>query len=151
MIGLFEANEIISARLTKQLKVLLEKFGLTSKVLCYVKNEGTNLETMTIALMSIISCEALSLPIPFVGACFGHTLSKTSQYAIKNDKVSKDLGVISIKFAQLLLQAYITWMAQEVWYIDNLDIGIVSYHRLCLCTIELIFFFHFQCGLHGRG
>jgi hypothetical protein len=75
MIGLFEANEIISARLTKQLKALLEKFGLTSKVLCYVKNEGTNLETMTIALKPIISCEALSLPIPFFGACIAQNIS----------------------------------------------------------------------------
>jgi len=151
MIGSFEADEIVSSRLTNQLKTLLEKFGLTSKVLCYVKNEGTDLETMTVSLMSIISCEALSLRIPLVGACFGHALNKASQYAIKNNKVSKDLGVISIIFAQLLLQAYLTWMAQEVWYIDNLDIDIISYHRLCLCTIELILFFHFQCGLHGRG
>ncbi len=147
MIGLFEADDIIGARLAKQLKVLLEKLGLTSKVLCYVKNKGTNLETMTIALKSTISCEALNLPIRFVGTCFGHALSKTSQYSTKNDKVSKDLGIINIRFAQLLLQAYITCMPQEVWYIDNLDLGIVSNHRLCLCTIELIFFFHFQCGL----
>jgi hypothetical protein len=78
MIRLFEANDIIGVRLTKQLKALLEKLGLTSKVLCYVKNEGTKLETMTIALKSTISCEVLSLPIPFVGACFGHALSKIS-------------------------------------------------------------------------
>jgi hypothetical protein len=78
-IRLFEANDIIGIRLAKQLKALLEKLGLTSKVLCYVKNERTKLETMTIALKSTISCEVLSLPIPFVGACIEQNISICNQ------------------------------------------------------------------------
>jgi hypothetical protein len=107
-IRLFEANDNISVGLTKQLKTLLEKFGLTSKVLCYVKDEGTNLETMTITLKSTISCEVLNLLTPFVGACFGHATSKVVKYATIDDKVSKDLGVVNIKYVQSLLQACIT-------------------------------------------
>jgi hypothetical protein len=60
-IGLFEANDTTSVGLTKQLKAFLETFGLKSKVLCYVKNEGTNWETMITTLKSTISCEVLNL------------------------------------------------------------------------------------------
>jgi hypothetical protein len=57
---------------------MLEKFGLTSKVLCYVKDEGTNLASMIIALKFVISHETLSLLVPFDGACFGHAMSKAT-------------------------------------------------------------------------
>ncbi len=60
-IGLFEANDTTSVGLTKELKAFLEIFGLTSKILCYVKNERTNLETVTTTLKLTISCEVLSL------------------------------------------------------------------------------------------
>jgi hypothetical protein len=64
--------------LARQLKALLEKFGLTSKVLYYVKNKGTNLSNMITSLKSMIACEALNLLQPFDGACFGHAMSKTA-------------------------------------------------------------------------
>jgi sensor histidine kinase regulating citrate/malate metabolism len=50
----------------------------------------------------------LNLFTPFVGACFGHAMSKVVKYATIDDKVFKDLGVVSIKYAQSLLQACIT-------------------------------------------
>jgi hypothetical protein len=90
-IGLFEANDITGQELAKQLKAMLEKFGPISKVLCYVKNEGTNLASMITTLTYVISCEALSLLVPFDGACFGHVMSKTTQYTTNDDKISKDL------------------------------------------------------------
>jgi len=74
--GLFKANDIIGYWLAKQLKAMLEKFGLSSKILCYVKDEGTNLWTMTTTLKLVISCEAFNLLAPFDGACFGHVISK---------------------------------------------------------------------------
>ncbi len=42
IIGNFEANDTNGQGLAKQLKAMLENFGLTSKVLCYVKDEGTD-------------------------------------------------------------------------------------------------------------
>jgi hypothetical protein len=54
---------------------MLEKFGFTSKVLCYVKDEGTNLLSMTTTLKSVILCDALRLFVLFDGACFGHAMS----------------------------------------------------------------------------
>jgi hypothetical protein len=63
--GLFQANDTTWQRLTRLLKAMLKKFRLTSKILCYVKDEGTNLGTMTITLKLVISCEALNLLAPF--------------------------------------------------------------------------------------
>jgi len=40
--------------------------------------EGINLVSMTTTLKFVISCEALSLLVPFDGACFGHVMSKAS-------------------------------------------------------------------------
>ncbi len=73
---------------------MLEKFGFTSKILCYVKDEGTNLGTMTTTLKLVITCDALNLFAQFYGACFGHAMNKAAQYVINDDKVSKDLGLL---------------------------------------------------------
>jgi hypothetical protein len=86
--------------LARQLEAMLENFGFTSKVLCYVKDEVTNLASMTATLKSVISCEALNLFQPFDGTCFGHAMNKVVQYATNDDKISKDLALISVKFAQ---------------------------------------------------
>ncbi len=89
--------------------MMLEKFGFTPKILCYVKYEGTNLGTMITTLKSIISCEALNLLAPFDGACFGYAMNKVAQYVINDDKVSKDFGFVSVKSTQASFQACITW------------------------------------------
>jgi hypothetical protein len=57
---------------------MLEKIRFTSKILCYIKDEGTNLWTMTTTAKSIILCKALNLFAPFDEACFGHAMSKTT-------------------------------------------------------------------------
>jgi hypothetical protein len=40
---------------------LLGKYDLRKKIIVYVKNEGSNLNTMTITLKSTISCDVLGL------------------------------------------------------------------------------------------
>ncbi len=101
------------------MKALLEKFGLISKVLCYVKDEGINLAIMTTSLKFVISCDALSLPIHFDDACIGHVMSKVAQHATNGDKISKELTPISMKFAQTSFQSHITWPKNR--YVDNLN------------------------------
>jgi hypothetical protein len=86
--------------LARQLKAMLENFGFISKVLCYVKDEVTNLASMTIAFKSVISCEALNLLQPFYGASFGHVMNKVAQYATNDDKIFKNLALINVKSAQ---------------------------------------------------
>jgi hypothetical protein len=59
------------------LKKLLDSYGLSKKIIAYVKDEGKNLNYMTIDLKSIVNCEILSLEESFNGTCFGHAFSKT--------------------------------------------------------------------------
>jgi hypothetical protein len=93
---------------------MLEKFGFTFKVLCYVKDEGTNLVSMTLALMLMISYEALNLLQPFDGTGFGHVVSKVVEYATDDDRISKNLALMSVKFAQTSLLSCITWQKNKV-------------------------------------
>lgn len=83
----------------------MDKFGFTKKVLCYIKDQGANLQTLTHALKSIVNCESLhNVVLCEDDACFNHVLIKLCQYATNNDKVStncKSLHV-SIKKAQTL-------------------------------------------------
>ncbi len=43
-----------------------------------MKDEGTNLGIMTMALKFMISCEALGLVTPFDNVCFGHAMRKVA-------------------------------------------------------------------------
>jgi len=62
---------------------------------------------VTNALTSIISCEALGLQTPFMGSCWRHIMSKCTQYATVDAKVSTRLTFVSIKEAQNILQKII--------------------------------------------
>jgi hypothetical protein len=44
---------------------LLGKYDLRKKIIAYVKNEGSNLNTMTITLKSIVSYDILGLAEKF--------------------------------------------------------------------------------------
>jgi hypothetical protein len=75
---------------------MIETFSFTSNILCYVKDEGINLRNMTMALKLVILCEALIFLVPFDGACFEHVVV---QHASNDNKVSKDLTLVNVKFA----------------------------------------------------
>ncbi len=47
-ISLFEAIKIIKQALTNNLTKLFDKYGLRNKIIAYVKDEGPNLNVMTI-------------------------------------------------------------------------------------------------------
>jgi hypothetical protein len=74
-----------------------------------VKDEGTNLFTMTNVFKQIVICEKLGILAAFEGVCFGHALFKVSQYATSNEKVSSSLQLVNIKYGQFSIQACITW------------------------------------------
>jgi len=76
---------------------LFDQYGLRNKIIAYVKDEGSNLNTMTIALKYIVKCEIFRLDESFQGACFGHVFSKACQYVTTNEKVCKNLKFVSIK------------------------------------------------------
>jgi hypothetical protein len=72
-IGLFEAKVIIIIGLVNQ---LFEEYKLINKITCYMKDEGTNLSTMTTIIKLNVSCEELVIHAPFEGVCFGNALFK---------------------------------------------------------------------------
>ncbi len=78
---------------------LLDNYALRRKIIVYVKNEGSNMNTTTTTLKSIVSCDMLGLEESFQGVCFGHAFSKTCQYGTIEEKVYKCLQYVSIKFA----------------------------------------------------
>jgi hypothetical protein len=49
------------------------------KLIRNVKNEGANLNAMTIVLNSIINCKMLNVIENFQATCFGHAFSKACQ------------------------------------------------------------------------
>jgi hypothetical protein len=87
-IGLFEAIKTIGQAWAKKLTKLLEQYGLNA---------------MTIALKLIMHCEILSLDESFKGTFFGHVFSKACHYVTIDEKVCKNLIIISIKPSQLYL------------------------------------------------
>jgi hypothetical protein len=78
IVGVFEMKNTTSATMANQVKILLDSFGLFDKVIIYVKDESSSLNTLTNALKSIVSCSPLQFLTPFVGSCFGHAISKTT-------------------------------------------------------------------------
>ncbi len=45
-IGIFEIHNIVGATMANQVKFLLDSFGLLDKIIAYVKDEGSNLNTL---------------------------------------------------------------------------------------------------------
>ncbi len=64
-----------------------------------MKDEGSNLNIMIIALKSIVSCDMLGLEESFQGNCFGHAFYKACQYATIEEQNCKYLRYVSIKAA----------------------------------------------------
>jgi hypothetical protein len=107
--GLFDAPTTSGIALAEIVKPLLEQFKLQTKVIAYVKDEGSNLKTLERALSANISCDVLGLQDPYAGVCFGHVMSKAAQYATTEDKVCMKMKEVSLKDTQAALQKTITW------------------------------------------
>jgi hypothetical protein len=77
--------------------VLLDKFGLLHQVIAFVKDESINLSTMVAVMHSIIDYEPLKIFRIYEGTCFGHVVSKASQYVTNDDKIFVGLKNVSVK------------------------------------------------------
>jgi hypothetical protein len=128
---LFEATKITGQALVRNLIGLLNACGLKNKIITYVKDEVSNLNTLTNALKSVVKCETLGLEESFQGTCFGHVFSKVCQYATTNDNVCKNLIYVSIKISRVDLQKCITWpkksnKGHQKWNIACIKVGLRS-------------------------
>jgi hypothetical protein len=80
--GIFEVHGTSKASMVVQLKDLLVQYNLLDKIIAYVKDNNTNLNTFITAFTNIISCVPLLLPQPHDASCYGHAMSKCCQYAM---------------------------------------------------------------------
>ncbi len=65
ILGLFEIVETIGQTLAINLIELLVTYVLRNKIIAYVKDEGSNLNTLTNVLNFVFKCETLSLEESF--------------------------------------------------------------------------------------
>ncbi len=96
-IELFEVLDMSGVTMVLKLQELLDKFYLTQKILTFVKDEGSNLQTHASALTFIVSCNNLNLLEPFDGTCFKHALLEVCQLVTVNEKMSIGLPSTFIK------------------------------------------------------
>jgi len=108
-IGLFETFDTFGHTLAKDLIKLLGKYDLTKKIMAYVKNEGSNLNTMTTTVKYIISCDVLGLIESSHNSYFGHAFFKACQHASTDENVYKGLKYVFVKIAQYDQHKCITW------------------------------------------
>jgi hypothetical protein len=59
--------QTIGQALARSLTKLLDKYGLRKKIIAYVKDEGSNLNAMTITLKVVVNFESLGLEKSFQG------------------------------------------------------------------------------------
>jgi hypothetical protein len=96
--------------LVRNLIDLLDAYGLRNKIVTYVKDEGSNVNTLTSVLKYIIKYGTSGLKESFQGTYFGHVFSKACQYATTDNKVCRNLKFVSIKSTQVNFQKSITWL-----------------------------------------
>jgi len=70
------------------------------KVIADVKDENTNMNTFTMTLTSIVSYVSLLSPQPYIVNCYGHAMSKCSQYVTNDLKMCGGIKEVSIKEVQ---------------------------------------------------
>jgi hypothetical protein len=80
-LSLFEATNTTRHALARNMIDFLNVYGLKNKIIMYVNNEGSHLNTLTSALKSVVICESLDLKENFQGTRFRHVFSKAFQYA----------------------------------------------------------------------
>jgi hypothetical protein len=102
--GLFEALNTIGATLATIMKPLLAKFQLMDKVITYVKDESSNLNTLVVTLFSIVTYAPLQLEDPLASFCYGHVMSKACQYATIDTKLCVGMKEVLLKDVHSTLQ-----------------------------------------------
>ncbi len=85
------------------------KYQLTSKIIAYVEDKGTNLNPFVFALANVVSCAPLQLATPFSGTCFGHVVFKECQYATNDITIGVGMKEVNVTEDQSALQKTITW------------------------------------------
>jgi len=114
IIGLFKETKITWQALANKITKLFDQYGLRKIIIAHVKDEGSNLYIVIIALKSIMKCEVLGLDESFQGICFGHVFFKGMLicYYCKKCRFVFIKFVYSIKFAKMYCFVEENWKGQ---------------------------------------
>ncbi len=115
-IGLFEASDTSSVAMAVKLKQILNKFGLTQKILAYLKDEGSNLQTCVQALRVVVSCCDFDKVKSFDEYCFGHVLSNYVNMPLSITRWLVGYITLQSKLPKWTCRMY--HMAKEIWQGD---------------------------------
>jgi hypothetical protein len=99
--------------LGQQVDKIIWAIWTKKKIIAYVKNEGSNLNIVTIASKSIVKCEVLTLDESFQGTCFIHSFSQACENHVTNEKVYRNFRFVSVKSTQSNLHKCITWLLKS--------------------------------------
>jgi hypothetical protein len=77
IVGVFEVQNIDRVAMANQVNILHDSFGSLNKVIAYLKDKSSNLNTLTNVLKFMVFYFPLQLP-PFVKLCFSHAMSKVA-------------------------------------------------------------------------
>jgi len=109
-IKFFEVHNIVGVAMANHVKSLLDSFGLLDKIIAHVKDEKSNLNTLTFALTSIVYCITFQQACPFVRSCFGHAMPKATQYVTNKNNACASFLEVSLKEIKSFLQNTIIWI-----------------------------------------
>jgi hypothetical protein len=88
-VGIFKVHETSGTTMAIQLKDLIVHYDFLHKVVAYVKDEGANMNTFTMALISTFVTTTL------VANCYEHIMSKSCQHVINELKVCGGMKEVS--------------------------------------------------------
>jgi hypothetical protein len=113
-LGMIKADQTDGRSLAGQVTECLEKHELRDKVVAYVKDQGSNLNTCTDSLCSSLTTHPMGLQKPLEGSCFAHLLSKSlsrvlAKTADGENQLDHDLPKIKWFERVAKLSKCITW------------------------------------------
>jgi hypothetical protein len=101
-IGFFEAIKTIGQALVRNLRKLLDSYGVRKKIIVYVKDERANLNFMTTTFKFVVNCEILGLEESFNGICFSHAFSKPINMLLLKKGYAKILSLSQSSLCNLI-------------------------------------------------
>jgi hypothetical protein len=88
-VGIFKVHETLGATMAIQLKDLIVHYDFLHKVITYVKDESANMNTFTMALISIFVTTTLAT------SCYELVMSKCCQHVINDLKMCGGMKEVS--------------------------------------------------------
>jgi hypothetical protein len=98
-VSIFEVAGTSGVALAEVIKWLLNEFGLTDRVLAYVKDDDTNLNMLATSQIFLVKCKSLGIDEPYPKIYFEHVMSKACQYGTNDTIICVWMTCVNLKDA----------------------------------------------------